>query len=441
MNCPQCQALLVEIPTSQTPQLDVCPGAHGLWLDAAEINFFVEDYRAVTAVVASGPRAAGSVAVQTKTAACPRCGGLLDQETVSDAPLMACRACHGLWLPRGSLTRLNGAYRGGGATIRLNEAAFYARAAAKRAAPRPAGSRRSRSSPTTAQPQGLWFWALLAGFALLVAGVILSKGIRETVAAARWVHQPDELLWYLVLGVVSGVGLFFYGFKLNREKRLIESIPTSAIRSLAVGLVEVAGTAQPDGQPLQAPFSETPCVFFSYKVQEQQGSGKNTRWETIAKGTSEEPFYIRDQTGAVLVVPFDAELIVADDRTYRNNWLGTLPPEAIAGLNRLGISTTTWLGSKTIRCTEAFIQPGDTVYVLGTAQDNPAGSAGFENADRLYIGSNRDEPFIIADRSEKDLLANLRWKVLALLYGGPALIVACLFVILTRYMTTGPSPF
>ncbi|HEU0069408.1 MAG TPA: GIDE domain-containing protein, partial [Nitrospiraceae bacterium] len=125
---------------------------------------------------------------------------------------------------------------------------------------------------------------------------------------------------------LGGLGLCIYGWILRQRKRLIESIPTSTIRSLALGLVEIEGLTQPEEGLLSSPFSGVPCVFYSYAVEEHVGSGKHARWETVANGTSEQPFFVRDTTGRVLVVPLGAELILPDERTYRNDWLGELPP-------------------------------------------------------------------------------------------------------------------
>jgi hypothetical protein len=281
-------------------------------------------------------------------------------------------------------------------------------------------------------------WFIILGLSLGLVGFIVFQSARRTLSTAHLAQAPDDMFFYLVLGVLGGVGLFIYGFMLNRKKRLIESIPTSAIRSLAVGLTEVTGSVRPDGSVLSAPLSGKPCVFFSYKVEEKHGTGEDSRWETIAHGTSDQPFFVRDTTGTVLVVPLDAEPIVDNTRTYENDGLRSLPPEAITGLNRLGIPTAGWSGQKTLRCHESFIPPEATVYVLGTAQVNPAADANADNAERLYIGSSRDEAFIISDRSEKDLLARLSWQVPACLYGGPALTVASLFAILTWYVKPGP---
>jgi hypothetical protein len=217
---------------------------------------------------------------------------------------------------------------------------------------------------------------------------------------------------------------------------LIESIPTSTIRSLALGLVEISGQAQPEKDLLSTPFSGLPCVFYSYAVEERVGSGKNARWETIAKGTSEQPFFVIDTTGRVLVVPLGAELILPDERTSRSNWLGELPPTTIAGLNRLEISTDRWIGSKTLRCRESFILPGERVYVLGTAHEHLGARERVENPGRIYIGSSRDHEFIISDRSETDLLSRLRWQVLAFGVGGLTLAATCLIIIFKYYLIT-----
>jgi Zn-finger nucleic acid-binding protein len=435
MQCPTCQKDLVEIPTFEGPQLDVCPGQHGLWLDAGEMNLFVEHYHALKE---ASPRAASS-ADGSRSSMCPKCRGLLDQKSVLEAALFACRACQGWWLPQGSLTQLNETARGATAPIRLHEPEYYIRAKKRRAA---SGLKKSQGDSgrhrIVRRAQDLWFWTIFFGGAFLVACIVLFAGIRKAFTPGHWAAAPDAMLLYLALGAGGGIGLLIYGFVLNHRKSLIESIPTSPIRSLAVGVVEVSGRAQPDRELLRAPFSGIPCVLFSYKVEARRESRNGTRWETIAKGTSEEPFFVHDETGKVLVVPFDARLMLPDNRATRNNWFGTLPEQTIQGLAKLGISVDGWLGEKTIRCSEAFILPEETVYVLGTAQENRGAAESTENQARLYIGSNRDHHFIISDRSEKELLSTLRWQVFACLGGGPALAVLCLLLIFKTYGTAVP---
>ena len=434
MQCPTCQKDLVEIPTFEGPQLDVCPGQHGLWLDAGEMTLFVENYRALQK---TSPRA--SPGDGTRSSMCPKCGGLLDPKSVLETAFSACRACQGWWLPHGSLTQLNETARGATAPLRLVEPEFYTRAEKRRAT---SGSKESqthsRRSRIGRRDQDLWFWTIFLGGALLLCCLILFAGIRKAVGPVHWAVAPDAMLLYLALGAGGGLGSSIYGFVLNHRKSLIESIPTSPIRSLAVGLVEVSGRAQPGRELLRTPFSGLPCVLFSYKVEARRESRNGARWETIAKGTSAEPFFVQDQTGKVLVVPLNAQLILPDNRTTRNNWFGTLPEQTLQGLLKLGIAVDGWFGEKTIRCSEASILPDETVYVLGTAQEHGGAADSTENSARLYIGSSRDHDFIISDRSEKELLSRLRWQVFAFLGGGPALAVLCLLLIFKTYGTAVP---
>ncbi len=431
MKCLDCQEDLIEIPTSHGPGLDVCSSGHGLWLDVGEVNFFVEDYVSLKRAIGD----TGGVAVRTETL-CPRCENHMETETVSQPPFLSCDSCHGWWLPRGSLTRLNETYRGAAVPIQIHEAEFYTRAAARHRALNDTFRDQPRFKKKRPNQQVILFWVLFFGFAFVLGGLILVAGIGKTMKTAQWSQPPDQPLLYLAAGTVGGFGLIVYGWMVHQRKRLIENIPTSTIRSLALGLVEISGQAQPEEGLLSAPFSGLPCVFYSYAVEEHVGSGKNARWETIGKGTSEQPFYVRDSTGRVLVVPLGAELILPNERTYRNNWLGELPPTTIAGLDRLGISTERWMGSKTLRCRESFLLPEEQVYVLGTAHEHLGTRESVENSTRIYISGSQDHEFIISDRSEKDLLSRLQWQMLGYGVGGLTLAATCLIIIFKYYLTT-----
>jgi|GEM_PF-319921 len=430
MKCPDCQEDLTQVPTSHGPGLDICSSGHGLWLDVGEVNFFVEDYSSLKRALGH----TGGVAVKTETL-CPRCKQHMETSTVSRTSFLSCDSCSGWWLPHGSLTRLNETYQGAAVPIQISETGLYAQAAARHHS----RNNRVRHQPGLKTPrshtQGLWFWVLFFGLALGIGGIIFSAGIDKTLRTTLWSRPPDYPFLYLAAGTLGAFWLFADGWLVRQRKHLIESIPTSAIRSLAVGLVEISGQAQPEENLLSAPFSGLPCVFYTYAVEERVSSGKHTRWETIAKGTSEQPFFVSDTTGRVLIVPLGAELILQDERTFRNDWLGALPLTTIAGLNRLGISTERWMGSKTLRCRESFILPGELVYVLGTAHAHLGATERVENSARLYIGSSRDHEFIISDRSERDLLSRMRWQVLAYGAGGLALAAICVSIIFKYYLT------
>ena len=429
MHCPHCQTTLIEIPTVQFPQIDVCPKRHGIWLDAAEITLFLENDRAFTSSRSSG----AAVAVRTGSI-CPRCDTLLEEQIVSGEGVFTCRGCKGWWIPEGVLTRLHEASRGGAASIRLDETSLYARAAAARLKrhQQAALHRRARQGVSA----GLFYWMTILTIVLLVITLLTGESLRRVIVKGQWAGNLDDGLWLLAVGVLGGIALFVYGVRLHRRKRLIETTPTASIRSLAIGQVEITGHAEPAGPMLSAPFSAMPCVFFSYKVEERQRVGKQDKWVTIAEGHSHLPFAVRDMTGAVMVIPIGAELIIETRGTYQNGGHIALPTTVENGLATLGISSSAWLSSKTLRCTESFILPEESVYILGTAQEGDQDQSA--NEARLFIGSHPDGVFMISDRNERDLLSGLRWKVLVLLYGGPALTAACVWGLLHSYVAVIP---
>lgn len=429
MHCPHCQRTLIEIPTLQSPQIDVCPKRHGIWLDAGEITLFLEKDRGFSPAASAGT----AIAVQTSSL-CPRCDSFLDEQIVSGEGAFSCRGCRGWWLPEGVLTRLHEAHRGGVASIQLDETALYARAVA-------AQSKRGQHAAFQRQTRqgssvGLLYWVTIVGLVSLVIALLIGETVRRVIAQGHWVGRFDDGLLVLAAGVVGGITLFFHGFRLTRRKQLIETTPTSAIRSLAIGLVEIMGNAGPFGPLLNAPFSAMPCVFFSYKVEERQRSVKQDKWVTIAQGHSHLPFTLRDVTGAVMIMPIGAELMIEARGTYQNGGHIGLPTTVEAGLATLGITSSGWLSSKTLRCTESFILPEERIYVLGTAQEGNQDQSA--NEARLFIGHHPDGVFMISDRSERDLLSGLQWKVLVLLYGGPVLTAACAWGLLHSYVAVIP---
>lgn len=429
MHCPHCQTALIEVPTVQFPQIDICPNRHGVWLDAGEMTLFLENDRAF----ASSASAGAALAVRTSSI-CPRCHTLLDEHIVSGEGAFTCPGCNGWWIPEGVLTRLHEAHRGGVASIQLDETSLYARAVAAQSKrdQHAALQRRMRQGSSSE----LLYWTAMFGIVSLVIMLLIWESLRRVLAIGHWTGTLDDGVLFLALGVVGGIALFFYGFRLNRRKHLIETTATSSIRSLAIGLVEITGNAGPSGDMLNAPFSAMPCVFFSYKVQERQRSGKQDKWVTIAQGHSPLPFTVRDVTGAVMILPMGAELTIEDRGTYQNGGHIDFPQTVEAGLTTLGITSSEWRSSNTLRCTERFILPEERVYILGTAQEGDQDESA--NESRLFIGSHPDEPFVISDRSESDLLSSLQWQVMALLYGGPALAAGCVWGLLHLSVTVNP---
>ncbi len=250
-------------------------------------------------------------------------------------------------------------------------------------------------------------------------------------------HSDDDPFLYLCLGIVLGVVAFFRGFNVRAKKKLIENIPTSTVRGMAVGLAEIHGMARPCGETIKAPFSKTESVFFHYKIEEHRGSGKSSHWVTIKEFASPQYFFLEDSTGKALIDPAGAELFLAADREYQLGFTGGDNARAFEdGLIDIGIDPHGFLGlHKELRCSETFICPGDPIYALGTAAINVSSDGSQTGCENLCIQKGPGIFFCLSDKSEKELLASMGWKMYLYLYGGPVLTVTCLFFLIRLYFS------
>lgn len=247
-------------------------------------------------------------------------------------------------------------------------------------------------------------------------------------------ESESKLFAYLCIGFVLGIIGFFRGFKLREKKKLIENIPTSTVRGMAMGLAEVKGKAREFKGLLTSAFAKAECVFFHYKVEEYRSSGKHSHWVTIAQYASPEPFYLEDETGKLLVVPAGAEFHAKPDRRYHNG-LGAKDKDIFCRqLAAMGISSTSKFGfGRQIRCDETYIEPGDDLYVIGTAQSSPVVSGSAVGSENLCMATAPGNIYLISDQDEKELLSSMGGKMYLFLYGGPVLTVTCLFILIAHY--------
>lgn len=164
-----------------------------------------------------------------------------------------------------------------------------------------------------------------------------------------------------------GVWFFFKGFKRLRRKRLIENIPTSTIRGLALGMVELIGKAKRKNL-LKSPLTGMDCVLYRYTVERYEQRGKSSRWVIVAEGNSFYcPFFVDDGTGQILVFPQGAEFILPTDYEFTSGWLSSIPQNLIEFMQNNGITYRGFLGNYQMRFKEWYVSEDDTVYVLGTA--------------------------------------------------------------------------
>ena len=131
-------------------------------------------------------------------------------------------------------------------------------------------------------------------------------------------------LFFLLLGVLLGFLCLAGAMRLAWRKHLIDCLPTSKTTGVFIGFVEVNGSAE-SAYPLYSHLASIPCVYYSWGVEEHwkrtvtetytDSKGKQctrTReeegWARVAGGGSEQPFYLRDDCGEILIRPDGADV-------------------------------------------------------------------------------------------------------------------------------------
>ena len=170
--------------------------------------------------------------------------------------------------------------------------------------------------------------------------------------------------------VTFGIGIwsFFWGFTRLRRKRLIENTPTSTVRGLAMGFVELIGQAE-KARTFTSPLTQTECVLYRYTVERYERSGRSGNWVVIASGDSDYcPFWLDDGTGKIMVFPQGAELMMPVDYQFQTGFDRTLPRNLVEFMQSNGLRHGGFFGGNSLRFKEWVLVPGETVCLLGTAK-------------------------------------------------------------------------
>lgn len=189
-----------------------------------------------------------------------------------------------------------------------------------------------------------------------------------------------EFFWWCAIPAGAALIALISGFTFLLRARLMENTPTSRLRSAAQGYIEVEGRASlMDGPPIICPLTVTRCVWWRYKVEEEQdyydGKHRRKHWVTVERGLSDDSFLLTDPTGRCVVDPTGAQVIP----TLKRVWYGrtrrpTVGPEAGKGFWRALFCD--------YRYTEELILAGNPVYALGAFRTQAGGpESGDEKAD------------------------------------------------------------
>tara|TARA_B110000438_G_scaffold286645_1_gene318083 strand:- start:155 stop:946 length:792 start_codon:yes stop_codon:yes gene_type:complete len=237
---------------------------------------------------------------------------------------------------------------------------------------------------------------------------------------------------------VGGLALFFSGLiKINRD-RLIANMPTSKIRSVALGLVEIYGEVVKHKEALTAPLSGKECVYCRLSITEWTRGRKRSYPHELRAKEKGVLFKIDDGTGQILIDARGANLEnltrrldinLMDEASISKNILEYCKINEIELFRKNG-------SRKRIELKETHIPLGQDLYVMGVAsrnkyKENNSGSGQEEN----MVGyQHRQRIFYISDKSEKEILINSVQTTRVMIFGGIVLSVIGLIGIIDNFI-------
>jgi hypothetical protein len=254
----------------------------------------------------------------------------------------------------------------------------------------------------------------------------------------------DEFLFFvcLVAVVVWGFIVFLRGFLLFRKRRLIENIPTSKIRSLAMGLVKIQGdVASGDGGLLRGPFFLKECVYYMYEIQRfneykygRLMDQELPKWKTLKTESESVKFRLQDETGSVLIDPAEAEINTTKglERNIDRENLPSAAVDEFLAFHNIPCEDPEGYRYR-IRYREYFIELGDKLYILGTAGKKPSrigGSIESSTENIMIYQGGKNRPYIISDNKEEDFVKNLGTAYRIKIIGGALISILSLIILL-----------
>lgn len=164
--------------------------------------------------------------------------------------------------------------------------------------------------------------------------------------------------------LIAGSWLYLDGWRRLRRRWLIHNLPTSRVRSVAMGLAELTGRARSIGDPLESPVRRLVCIWAHARVVRRTGSGKHQRDTVVFERRMAAPFELDDETGRILVLPNGAEI---DGVEVCDQWIvpGIEPPgdlRAFCAAN--GLAWSGWFAGS-LRVTERVLLADTSVFVIG----------------------------------------------------------------------------
>lgn len=225
-----------------------------------------------------------------------------------------------------------------------------------------------------------------------------------------------------------GLGILFvlfipcfiiYSHLAYRKRKLMESLPTSKVTGVFIGLVEVKGTAE-CREYLNSFLAEAPCVYYSYEVEERwsktevslNGKRRHSSGTTVVSSDVQSTaFFLKDDTGFLLVRPEGADIegtqvFKSTVRPHDELYYAKGPSCSVAHSDNVRIFT------------ETIIPLSSAVYILGQAQERD------DCVAPEITESDKASHYIISTRSEEEIVSKHKGKAWSSILVGLCLAMA-----------------
>jgi hypothetical protein len=223
----------------------------------------------------------------------------------------------------------------------------------------------------------------------------------------------------VIIGAVIALACLFAAFRFLRKKRLVDDMPTSKTLGVFIGLAELKGTAESD-KPLTSYLAGMPCVLYTWKIEEHWSrtvtsigakgvptTRHESGWTVVAKDQQKAPFYLKDDTGVIRIIPDGAEI---QDKQIFNKTCRFSDPLYFAKGPLKEIADS----DHERRFTETAIPLHANLYIMGQARQR-------EDIVAAEIAKDKNCPmFLVSTRTEKQISSGLGfwfwgWLVIGLL--------------------------
>jgi hypothetical protein len=217
----------------------------------------------------------------------------------------------------------------------------------------------------------------------------------------------------ILVGGLLAFGCLVGSFINLRRKRMMDDLPTSKTQGVFIGLTEIKGTAESE-TPLTSFLAGVRCVQYEWHIDEhwsrtvvetyrdaQGRTHTRTRtesgWKTVAKGGESAPFFLKDDTGVVRIMPEKAN--IQNNKTFDE----TVSRQSPLYFDKGPINEITYSTHRR-RFQEGAIPLHALLYILGQAHER-------QDVAAAEIAYDKKSPaFMISTRSEKQISSGYgRW--------------------------------